>query len=100
MALGSLPLLMETTLKSVPADVPYLHPPAASVQAWAAVVAEEGPTVKKVGLAWHDPLDADVPRRLTLDDLAPLGLLNGVRFLGLQRDIDPRKIPASPGAWW
>lgn len=51
-ALLSLPGLMGTTIKSIPADVPYLHPPAWRMEKWQGI-ARTWPNGLKIGIAWR-----------------------------------------------
>ncbi|HYD71398.1 DUF5672 family protein [Azospirillum sp.] len=87
-----LPLALGTTVDTVPAAVPYLHPDPAAVARWKARLAGDGRL--KVGLAWsgdprrHAPRANAVDRRrsLTLDALAPLAAAGGgVVFYSLQK---------------
>ncbi|HWE04460.1 MAG TPA: tetratricopeptide repeat-containing glycosyltransferase family protein [Tepidisphaeraceae bacterium] len=71
--LMSLPLALGTTLRNVPATVPYLFPPPDIVGAWAARL-DRGDGRAQVGLCWAgSPLHHDDRRRsISLADLAPL----------------------------
>ena len=83
-ALLSLPRLFKTRLETIPATVPYLRVPSASLQRWAARLgALKG---LKVGLVWAgNPEHAnDARRSLDLTVLAPLLAVPGVSFVSLQ----------------
>jgi hypothetical protein len=83
----SLPLLLGTRLETIPASVPYLYPEPQLLEKWRHRL---GPLEKRlnVGLRWagNPRFRDDLPRSLTLDKLAPLAEVLGVRFYSLQRD--------------
>jgi Tfp pilus assembly protein PilF len=85
-SLLSLPRIFGTTLDSIPAATPYLHPPAGAAGRWRARLAAEGPALK-VGLFWStESRNRMTPlRSLELAMLAPLARSPGVRFYSLQR---------------
>ena len=97
----SLPRVFGTTLKTVPAEVPYLHPDPALVAAWRARLPDDG--ALRVGLCWASSAHADdagarlIDRRrsIALAELAPLGSAGGVRFVSLQLGDAARQIAAS-----
>jgi tetratricopeptide (TPR) repeat protein len=84
-SLMSLPALLGTTLTTIPRDVPYLVPPAASCRAWAERLKDLSGL--KVGLCWGGnpdyPMDRERSVPLTL--LAPLFELEGVAWVSLQK---------------
>lgn len=85
----SLPLRAGTTLDTIPADVPYLHPDPAGVARLAPLLAGDG---LKVGLVWRgNPQHGnDAERSLPgLAVLAPLWAISGVHFFSLQKDAGP-----------
>lgn len=85
----SLPLYAGTTLDTIPADVPYLHPDPARLTHLTPLQAGDG---LKVGLVWRgNPLHSnDAERSLPgLKILAPLWATPGVRFFSLQKDAGP-----------
>jgi hypothetical protein len=91
--MGSLPRLFDTTLASIPADVPYLRIPPARVEAFEQRILADG--TKRVGLVWsgspthqHDHF-----RSLHLSDLAPLADVDGITFYSLQKG--PREAEAT-----
>ncbi len=83
----TLPLVFNTTLESIPADVPYLSVDPARAAAWAARLPAEG---RRVGLAWGgDPRHAgDRTRSLAAARLAPLAAVPGIAWVGLQPAAD------------
>jgi len=94
----SLPGVFGTTLETVPAPIPYLHPDPALVAQWAARLppAAEG---LRVGLAWasnaHLQADRPLVARSKTNRSVPEALLGvlqgvpGVRFVSLQKDRAP-----------
>jgi len=80
----SLPHAFDTVVATVPAEVPYLVPPAALREKWVARFADV--TGLKIGLVWAGRPEhrRDHERSLSLDLLAPLGRVPGVRFFSLQ----------------
>ncbi|MGD0464781.1 MAG: tetratricopeptide repeat protein [Tepidisphaeraceae bacterium] len=82
----SLPLAFGADLESIPASVPYLSPEPAMVDAWRQKLGA-GERRLKVGLVWagNARFRDDRTRSLTLDQLAPLGAVRGVRFYSFQK---------------
>jgi hypothetical protein len=83
--LMSLPGLMGTTLESIPADVPYVHPDAGLVDYWRH---ELSPYPEfKVGINWqgNPGYAGDFHRSIPLRRLAPLATVPGVRLLSIQK---------------
>lgn len=80
----SLPLAFDTIVATVPAEVPYLVPPAELRDKWARHFADISGL--KVGLVWAGRPEhrRDHERSLSLDLLTPLGRIPGVRFFSLQ----------------
>ena len=85
--LGSLPLALKTTLESVPAEIPYLQAHETRLAKWRPLV--EGLKGKRVALVWAgNPAHAnDRNRSIDVSLLAPLLAVDGVSFIGLQRDL-------------
>src|SRR5262249_43727700 len=79
----SLPRAFATTLETIPAEVPYLAPPAEALPAWRERLAGGG---FKIGVAWAgSPLHRnDARRSIDIEALAPLFQLDGVRWFSLQ----------------
>jgi len=87
-SLLSLPRLFRTTLETIPATVPYLHPREELAEQWKARLAASGPGLK-VGLFWStESKNRMTPlRSLDLDMFAPLAGIPGVVFFSLQRGV-------------
>ena len=88
--LMSLPRAARTTLDTIPATTPYLEADPADVARWRERLA--GLAGLRVGLCWaggrtNNPgqILLDSRRSITLDTLAPLGDISGVRFISLQK---------------
>jgi hypothetical protein len=83
----SFPWVLGTRSDTIPADLPYLHADPAQVAAIASIVAAAGPGLR-VGLAWqgNPHFESDADRSLaSVDVLAPLLAIDGVRFFSLQK---------------
>ncbi len=87
----SLPRAFATRLDTIPGAVPYLRADPALAEAWRPRVPRD--RALTVGLVWAGEARKGVPhanhidrqRSLTLDQLAPLAGIPGVRFLNLQK---------------
>jgi Flp pilus assembly protein TadD len=84
-ALLSLPGLLNTTLETIPAHVPYLHADPDLVAGWRCELANPG--TFKVGIAWQGSATfaGDRMRSAKLNQFAPLARVPGVRLYGLQK---------------
>jgi len=84
----SLPAHFQTTLETIPADIPYLKAPAAAAENWARRLAGDIPAV---GLVWAGNAERqdDWMRSCPPDALAPLLDIDGIRFFSLQKDGPP-----------
>ena len=86
---NGLPRAFETTLESIPSQVPYLFADPALASTWAARLPREG---FRVGLCWAGQTRPWLPGFVALDGrrstslatLAPLAAIPGVRFVSLQ----------------
>jgi tetratricopeptide (TPR) repeat protein len=78
----SLPLVFGTTMKTIPANVPYLSAPPDRIARWAKRLA--GDSSFKVGLVWAGSAGQDA-RSCPLATFAPLAAIPGVAFYGLQK---------------
>jgi hypothetical protein len=87
----SMPLVFDTELDSVPADVPYLRAPAARLETWQQRL---GPRTRpRIGLAWWG--SQHIPKRsLSIETLLPVLSLPGIEFHGLQKEL-----PTAQGDW-
>ena len=90
----SLPRSFKTRLETIPAQVPYLRPPAAA-QRWRARLAKM--TGVKIGIVWAGNPDHvnDTRRSIDLTRLAPLFAVPGTSFVSLQygpRTADLKKL--------
>jgi tetratricopeptide (TPR) repeat protein len=84
--LMSLPLAFGTTLKTVPADVPYLHAPADRIAAWRERLPDKP---FRVGIAWTgNPTHRNDRHRSTaLEAIADLSSDPRMQFIGIQKDV-------------
>ncbi len=85
--LGSLPLALKTEAASIPADIPYLKADEARIAKWRPAL--DGPPGKRVALVWAgNPAHAnDRNRSIDAKLLEPLLALDGISFVGLQKDL-------------
>jgi Tfp pilus assembly protein PilF len=95
-SLASLPGIFGTTLRSIPATVPYLAPDPTRVAAWSARLGAD-PRLK-VGLAWAGRAEHwnDRNRSVALAVLAPLASVPGILFLSLQKGPASQQAAAPP----
>jgi hypothetical protein len=84
-ALMSLPLVLRTTLKSLPREIPYLSPPPDRISRWPARFAQI--PQRKIGLAWSTNAASPTARRRScrLADFAPLASVANTRLFSLQK---------------
>ena len=93
----SLPHYCRTRLDNIPAPIPYLAADPAAVAKWSRLLPAAG---IRVGLVWKGSprFENDEDRSLpSLDILAPLGSVAGVRFVSLQKgpgEEEARRPPA------
>ena len=86
----SLPRIFNTTLDTIPAEIPYLSPDPAEAAAWQTRLAAL-PGLR-VGLAWRgNQAFADAKRKRDMDVayLAMLAAIPGISFVSLQKDLSP-----------
>lgn len=96
--LMSLPKVMGVGLAEIPAQVPYLHPDAEDLAAWAARLA--GLDGLKVGLVWAGDPRPDEPganrmdrrRSMALDQLSELAGIPGITLVSLQKGAASRQV--------
>ena len=84
-ALMSLPGLLGTTLETVPAELPYIHPDPARVERWGRELAVYPEF--KVGINWqgNPGYAGDFHRSMPLRHFAALARVPGVRLFSLQK---------------
>jgi predicted O-linked N-acetylglucosamine transferase (SPINDLY family)/ADP-heptose:LPS heptosyltransferase len=92
----SLPRAFGTTLETIPADVPYLAPPADATARWRERLSGGE---FKIGIAWAgSPLHrSDAQRSIDIETLAPLLARDGPRWFSLQvgeHAADLARLPA------
>lgn len=83
--LMSLPLVFKTTLQTIPASVPYLHPDPQLVEQWSKRMPPENGQ-PRIGLAWAGKPGHknDRNRSMRLEHFAPMASLKDARFYTLQ----------------
>jgi tetratricopeptide (TPR) repeat protein len=97
--LMSLPLAFGTRVDSIPADIPYLRPPADRVQRWNDRIPG---SCLRVGLVWCGHLShrANSIRSIPLERLDPIQSLPGIQLVSLQKDMpaaDAERLQAHSG---
>lgn len=94
-SLMSLPAIFETTLETIPAEVPYLTPHPGLVAQWAPRIDGSG---LKVGLVWagRPQHDNDRNRSMRLEDFLPLAKIRGVSLYSLQKGPAEEALAAPP----
>jgi tetratricopeptide (TPR) repeat protein len=92
----SLPLVVGTTLATIPAAVPYLHAEVGAVAAWRRRLEPLGGL--RVGLVWggNPRYPNDRWRSASLEHLAPLASVAGVTFVSLQKGPPAAQAGAPP----
>jgi ADP-heptose:LPS heptosyltransferase len=80
----SLPVIFNTTLKTIPAEIPYLFSDATKTSEWQNRLGSKG---FKVGLVWagKSSHDNDHARSCKLENFAPLANIPEVQLYGLQK---------------
>jgi Tfp pilus assembly protein PilF len=95
----SIALLLGTTAKTVPANVPYLSAEPAMVEQWKSRMQEQAPAgALKVGLAWAgNPGHYNDPTRsIALSAFAGLGRVDGTAFYSLQKGPAAKQVADAP----
>lgn len=93
----SLPRIFKTTLQTVPHRVPYLSVDTVRQDAWKKKIEAAGAGLK-VGLTWAGNAKPDPDRTCPPEMLAPLGQVEGVVFISLQkREGMPQAMRNPPG---
>ncbi len=85
-ALLSLPFAFGTTLQTIPATVPYLHPDPQNIEQWKPRL-EAPAAARKIGLVWagRPTHRRDRQRSMSLEMLAPLADVAGATYFSLQK---------------
>ncbi|MGD1277262.1 MAG: tetratricopeptide repeat protein [Tepidisphaeraceae bacterium] len=83
----SLPRLLDTTLESIPANVPYLHADPQLAAQWRSRLPTDARL--KVGLVWHGRSLPEPGRSIPPDLLSPLARIPNVSFFSLQTGDAP-----------
>ncbi len=81
-ALMSLPCGFQTSLETVPAPIPYLHPEPGLVAKWAGQIGTEG---FRIGVGWQGNKLIDIQRSIPLACFAPLAAIEDVRLISLMK---------------
>jgi Tfp pilus assembly protein PilF len=81
----SLPYILKTRLHSIPGTVPYLRADPSAVAAWQA----RRDARFTVGLIWAGNRKPDPSRTTGLAALKPILDVPGIRFVGLQKELEP-----------
>ena len=82
--LMSLPLAFRTTLRNIPAKVPYLFVSERGLQGWHGTPGERRGV--RIGIAWSGNPNPDPARSIPLEKLSPI-LFGKVEWHSLQKDI-------------
>jgi Flp pilus assembly protein TadD len=95
--LMDLPCVFGTTLATVPAAVPYLHPDPAKVAVWRRALGDT--TSFKVGVVWagNPRHKSDHHRSLSAEAVLPRLVMPGVQLYSLQKEPRPEDIPVLAG---
>jgi Flp pilus assembly protein TadD len=95
----SLPLVLGTTVETIPAAVPYLHADAALVQRWRERISQHAEALK-VGVVWagRPTHKNDRNRSMPLEKLKALQAIDGIWLLNLQKGETARRALEAPDA--
>lgn len=78
----SLPMLLGTTLETLPASVPYLFPNKECIEAWRKRL--QGDENLKIGIAWSGREKPDPRRSSALEQFSPCATIPGISWYSLQ----------------
>jgi Flp pilus assembly protein TadD len=94
----SLPCILETTIETIPANIPYLEPDAEAVNHWKTEL--NAPNTFKIGIVWQGNPNhrADAYRSIPLAQFAPLTEVAGIRLFSLQMGPGCEQLGGWPGA--
>ena len=98
----SLPLVLGTTLETIPASTPYLAPDPRDVETWRKRLPRDH-RARRVGLVWSGNPRPDMPwaacvdrrRSIPLRHFAPLGGIPGVQYVSLQKGPPAAELDAA-----
>ena len=93
-ALMSLPYGFQTSLETVPAPVPYLHPEPTLTSKWARRIGGDG---FRIGVGWHGNKFINLKRSIPVPCFAPLAAIDGVRLISLMKDQESIEVEAENG---
>ncbi len=99
----SLPMLLQSRVETIPAEIPYVQADPDRVHRWNNRLGNRHPW--RIGLVWRGkPLHRNDPlrrRSCTWDDLAPLAQVAGVTWVGLQKGEEGlQPVSPHPGMDW
>jgi tetratricopeptide (TPR) repeat protein len=92
--LMSLPRRFQTTVETIPAQVPYIHPDPQKVSQWRSRMS--GDTRRKIGLAWVGRRKPDPRRSMAMSDLSSLSSVENVHWISLQKGEGAAEIRNAP----
>lgn len=95
--LPSLPKIFETSLETIPANVPYLAADAGLIEHWKQELGKQPGF--KIGISWqgNPRYSADRRRSIPLLQFAPLSRLAGVQLFSLQKGLGTDQLSALAG---
>jgi tetratricopeptide (TPR) repeat protein len=93
-ALLSLPCGFRTTLETIPAGTPYLHPEPAAAAKWAARIGADG---FRIGVCWHGNASINLKRSVPLSSFGAVAAIEGARLISLVKDQSPIDIVTPTG---
>jgi hypothetical protein len=96
--LMSLPRIFKTTLATIPAGIPYLHPNPARIEKWKSRV-ERVAREKRIGLVWGGKKLPDPRRSILLKLLAPLAAVPNVTWFSLQTGEPRSELSGAPASF-
>ncbi|OQA34032.1 MAG: TPR repeat-containing protein YrrB [Betaproteobacteria bacterium ADurb.Bin341] len=93
----SLPYVFNTSLETIPAEIPYLHADMSKFADWRVRLAADGDAFR-VGLCWAGRPEHwdDANRSAALDVFAPQGEVRGIVFYSLQKGPAAKQVAHPP----
>ena len=89
--LPTLPFVFQTTVATIPADVPYLSAPADRLAKWQSIL--QPLPRPRIGLMWAGATSPIYRRTVPLRQLQPLLALRDFHFVALQKDVPADDLP-------